>query len=1007
VQNQIFLRTIKRRKKPTDRRRYHLPFINCRGLIVFALFLGAAFLTLAGLGAKMRFSFFGGTDINLVTGAETYFPKQSTSSIWGHGNTIVVVYGDTRGFDGPDPDSVCGVSTSTDGGVTFSRLPETFDARAFCNGQQSVFYSVAAAKWYTHFRSTGCGDPYYVNSRVGQYESLDGITWVDSGCVASSGTLDLPSSWVDNNPASAFYGRQYAVFNDFDLSGAVRTTYSADHGATWSSPVSVFNDFLRRAVKIFGSPGPDGTVYIQTMDEGGGGLDGLHQNFIHRSTDGGVTWSAPISQGAAFLGPGRARCSGDPYFSCMYPTGAEYGSGGSWKEMGWGQPAAGPNGVVHYAYAGRPASGGDPGNIYYIRSTDFGISWSAPIQLNTDSTTRAQWGASLSANVFGHVFVSWYDERNTTNTDPASKAPTLERFSRASTDSGATWSNDMTLSDVVFPVPFPFSVSVRMADVDWYNHAAFSNDGNGATAYHAWTDGRVSIGGNPQQDVFFDKVAFAPMIVMFNGGSTIVSAGANGVVDPGETITVSLGVKNTGGPGVLCTTATLNGTLQATGGITNPTPVSQNYGVICSGDPPVFRNFTFTVSPSWTCGVPVTASLVMTDGTANYGTLSFNFATGILPLPAAIEYLDNVSAPALPSGWTTTFSGSGNAVTTSTNNPDSAPNSLFFTEAAAVGLSEVTSAVFAVPSSLPRLTFKNLFNTEAGYDGEVLEISINGGAFIDILAAGGSFVSGGYNTTLSSCCSNPLPGRQAWSGLSGGTPSEPAYITSVINLPAAAAGQNIQIRWRVGSDDSVVRSTNPGVQIDTIAFQSPFICAPVPQSAVSRKAHGGINRDISLPLGGNVGVECRSGGATNDHQVLISFADPVSVIGSAGVQAAVTSGTGAVGSGGVSNGGAVGVNGSVVTVPLTNVASAQRIEITLFQVNDGTNSPGDASISMGVLIGDTTGNGAVNASDVAQTKSRSGQVLSDANFRSDVTVSGQINSSDVSLVKSKSGTALP
>ena len=66
--------------------------------------------------------------------------------------------------------------------------------------------------------------------------------------------------------------------------------------------------------------------------------------------------------------------------------------------MGWGQTGVGPNGVVHYVYGARTASPADPGNIYYIRSTDNGSTWSAPLQLNTDTTTRAQWGASLSVN---------------------------------------------------------------------------------------------------------------------------------------------------------------------------------------------------------------------------------------------------------------------------------------------------------------------------------------------------------------------------------------------------------------------------------------------------------------------------------------------------------------------------------------------------------------------------------------------------------------------------------
>ena len=64
-------------------------------------------------------------------------------------------------------------------------------------------------------------------------------------------------------------------------------------------------------------------------------------------------------------------------------------------------------------------------------------------------------------------------------------------------------------------------------------------------------------------------------------------------------------------------------------------------------------------------------------------------------------------------------------------------------------------------------------------------------------------------------------------------------------------------------------------------------------------------------------------------------------------------------------------------------------------------------IPMSILIGDTTGNAIVNASDVSQTKAKAGQAVDASNFREDVTANGSINASDVSLVKSKAGTALP
>jgi len=77
-----------------------------------------------------------------------------------------------------------------------------------------------------------------------------------------------------------------------------------------------------------------------------------------------------------------------------------------------------------------------------------------------------------------------------------------------------------------------------------------------------------------------------------------------------------------------------------------------------------------------------------------------------------------------------------------------------------------------------------------------LEISIDGGAFTDFLVAGGGFVTNGYNQAISSYYNNPLAGREAWSGDSGG------FITTMADLPVNSAGRNIQLRWRFGSDNS-------------------------------------------------------------------------------------------------------------------------------------------------------------------------------------------------------------
>jgi hypothetical protein len=181
----------------------------------------------------------------------------------------------------------------------------------------------------------------------------------------------------------------------------------------------------------------------------------------------------------------------------------------------------------------------------------------------------------------------------------------------------------------------------------------------------------------------------------------------------------------------------------------------------------------------------------------------------------------------------------------------------------------------------------------------------------------------------------------------------------------------------------------------------------LPTSAASRKPHGAAGTfNISLPLTGVLGVECRSGGTNNDYQVVITFASTVSF-----TSAAINDGVGSVSS--VTGGGT-----NTVTMNLTGVTNAQRLTLALFGATSGMNDgdigvptgaqiTGDVGVPMGVLIGDGNGNGSVNASDVSQTKGRIGQTVDATNFRSDVNANGGINAGDVGLVKSRGGTALP
>ncbi len=108
---------------------------------------------------------------------------------------------------------------------------------------------------------------------------------------------------------------------------------------------------------------------------------------------------------------------------------------------------------------------------------------------------------------------------------------------------------------------------------------------------------------------------------------------ANGVIDPGETVTVSFGAQNIGA----ADTVNDVGTLQATGGVTGPSG-PQNYGVIMAGGPPVSMNFTFTADPALPCGSNITATVAHVDGAANLGNVTYTLPTAAAGAPVTTSY---------------------------------------------------------------------------------------------------------------------------------------------------------------------------------------------------------------------------------------------------------------------------------------------------------------------------------------------------------------------------------
>jgi uncharacterized repeat protein (TIGR01451 family) len=351
--------------------------------------------------------------------------------------------------------------------------------------------------------------------------------------------------------------------------------------------------------------------------------------------------------------------------------------------------------------------------------------------------------------------------------------------------------------------------------------------------------------------------------VVSNSLVLVVESCTNNAVDPGETVTMNFGLINAGS----ANTTNLVATLQASGGVTS-TSSAQTYGVLTAGGSAVTRAFSFTASGS--CGGIVTATLQLQDGASNLGTVSFTIRLGaVVAVTTFGENFDGVTAPALPSGWTTAVTSGIQANWVTTNGfYNTAPNSAFAPDAGTASQTELDSPVIPISSSSAQLTFRQTFNLanrpsrSRFYNGGVLQISIGGGAFADILSAGGSFVTGGYNCTLATGTGNPLGGAQAWGGTSN------AWFTTTVDLPAAAAGQNIQLKWVLGTGANSFVAV--GWFVDSISIQdSSYSCctssADVGVGQTAAPSPGAVGQNLAYTLTvSNAGPSAASNVAITD-----------------------------------------------------------------------------------------------------------------------------------------------
>jgi Neuraminidase (sialidase) len=222
------------------------------------------------------------------------------------GSTLVTAFQVGRIFSGGGAD--IGFATSTDAGTTWNSgyLPgiTTFQGGTLFSAvsDASVAFDAAHGVWMISSLGIGTVNQVLVN------RSTDGINWGNPIAVNTSGDPD--KNWIgcDNTSTSPFYGHCYVEWDDPSSQDIIEMNTSTDGGLTWG----VTQNTANLADGIGGIPlvQPNGTVVVPIL-----GISATSDSIeAFRSTDGGLTWSAPVtvSQVTDHLVAGQLRTSALP-----------------------------------------------------------------------------------------------------------------------------------------------------------------------------------------------------------------------------------------------------------------------------------------------------------------------------------------------------------------------------------------------------------------------------------------------------------------------------------------------------------------------------------------------------------------------------------------------------------------------------------------------------------------------------------------------------------------------
>ncbi len=315
--------------------------------------------------------------------------------------------------------------SSSDGGFTWSESSMSSSLGVW--GDPCLLYDSLGNVYYGHL-SYGSGSGYWIDRIVVQRSTNNGATWNDgAGIGFNPPTRQQDKEWLAvDHSQSPYHGNLYVTWTEFDDYGSsspsdssrIRFSKSTDAGLTWSTAKTISDvsgnciDSDNTDEGAVPAVGPNGEIYVSWA-----GPLGL---VFDKSTDGGETWGSDvfvstIPGGWDFNVSGISRCNGLPITMCDISNSPYNGN----IYIGWSDQRNGTSNT----------------DVFFVKSTDGGNTWSSPLRVNDDQTTRHQFFTWMTVDQStGHIWAMFYDRRNTTG-------DATDVYVAKSTDGGDTFEN--------------------------------------------------------------------------------------------------------------------------------------------------------------------------------------------------------------------------------------------------------------------------------------------------------------------------------------------------------------------------------------------------------------------------------------------------------------------------------------------------------------------------------------------------------------------------------------